>query len=125
MPVNKSTSAIMAAAPVWLSEQAMAATSESIQPEKSGLLDYLGGDPKVIVGVFLGAVIVREFFGGINQNNDLQFQMLRDGLAELKAQSKEGLAELKGQIITRTDVVVTLSILIGFAGIGLFFVPKA
>ena len=97
----------------------MAATSEGVQPEKAGILDYLGGDVKVLVGALIGAVlntIVREFFGGINQNNDLQFQMLRDGLAELK-----------GQIITKTDVVVTLSVLIGFTGIcvGLYFVPKA
>ena len=106
----------------------MAATSESVPPEKAGILDYLGGDVKVLVGALLGAVIntiVREYLGGINRNNDLQFEMLRDGLAELKKQSKEDLTELKGQIISKTDVVVTLSVLTGFTGICLFFVPKA
>ena len=81
---------------------ASAAAAAEPQPEPASLRV----DPGVAIfgalTFLFGAIaanIIREFIGGLNKSNDLQFNMITDQLVEIKA-------DIKSNFVTKTDAII-------------------
>ncbi|CAE7945442.1 HERC1 [Symbiodinium sp. KB8] len=118
-PSSCSTMAkFVAVLPALLAEQAAAsAAAAAAEPPVS-----LRVDPGVAIFCALtflfGAIavnIIREFIGGLNKTNELQFNMIRDQLAEIKADIKRN--------VRKTDAVIFV-LAVSLVSVVMFYMPK-
>ena len=109
---------VVAVLPALLAEQA-AASAAAAEPQTEPV--SLRVDPGVAIfgglTFLIAANIIREFIGGLNKTNDLQFNMIRDQLAEIKA-------DIKSNFVTKTDAIIFV-LAVSLVSVVMFYMPKA